>query len=181
MITYDTLLIAIFGGIINGVAISLCLMADATSGGSDFIAIYLSQKKGIESWNKILAFNVVLLTVAGYFFGWDKSLYSIIFQYISTQTLHLLYRNYQQQTLFIVTTKAQEVCDAIHDVCHHGATIMDAEGSHEHKDYKMVYSVIAGSDTGSVIKTVKEIDPKAFINSVRTTEIRGNFYLKPKD
>ena len=180
-ITYDTLLTAVFGALINGLSISLCLYADATSGGTDFVAIYLSQKRGMESWNIILGFNAVLLCTAGLFFGWDKSLYSIIYQYITTQVLHILYRDYQQQTLFIVTEKTQEVCDAIYKVCHHGATIIDAEGSHSHAKNKMVYSVISSSDSKKVIKTVKEIDPNAFINSMRTSEIRGNFYMRAKD
>ena len=83
-ITYDTLLIAIFGGIIGGFSVSLCLRADATSGGTDFIAIYLAQKRGMETWNLILAFNVVILSLAGLLFGWDKALYSIVYQYVST-------------------------------------------------------------------------------------------------
>ncbi len=45
VITYDTLLISIFGGIISGCAISLCLMMNATTGGTDFLAIYLSEKR----------------------------------------------------------------------------------------------------------------------------------------
>ena len=45
-VTYDPLLIAVFGGILNGVAMSLCFYVDATTGGTDFIAIYLSQKEG---------------------------------------------------------------------------------------------------------------------------------------
>lgn len=48
-ITYDTLLISIFGGLINGFVISLCLWMNATTGGTDFIAIYFSEKKGIDS------------------------------------------------------------------------------------------------------------------------------------
>ncbi len=181
VITSDPLLIAVFGGIIHGAAISLSLLADATSGGTDFIAIFLSEKKGVETWNIILIFNAVMLTVAGLFFGWEKAMYSIIYQYISTQVLHILYRNYQQQTLFVVTVKAQEICDAIYRECHHGATIMDAEGSHMHSDYKMVYSVISGADSKKAISVIKEIDPDAFVNSIRTTELRGNFYLRPKD
>lgn len=39
--TQDILLISIFGGLINALAISLCLFANATSGGTDFIAIFL--------------------------------------------------------------------------------------------------------------------------------------------
>ena len=66
VVTYDTLLIAIFGGIINGTAISLCLSQDATSGGTDFLAIYLAQKKGMETWNLILGLNAVMLLTAGF-------------------------------------------------------------------------------------------------------------------
>ena len=181
VITYDPLLISVFGGILNGIAISLCLTADATSGGTDFIAIYFSQKRGVETWNLVLGFNVVILLIAGCFFSWDDALYSIIFQFVSTQTLRTLYRSYQQQTLFVVTSKAQEVCEAIHIACHHGATIVDAEGAHDHGKLKLVYSVVSGADAKSAIRSVREIDPDAFVNSIRTTEIRGHFYMKPKD
>ena len=40
--TEDMLLVSIFGGIINGFAVSVCLIAGATSGGTDFISIYIS-------------------------------------------------------------------------------------------------------------------------------------------
>ncbi len=181
VITYDPLLIAVFGGILSGAAVSLCLYFDATSGGTDFIAIYLSQKRGVETWNMVLGFNVIILSVAGFFFGWDKALYSIIFQYVSTQTLHTLYRSYQKQTLFVITKNAQAVCDAIHIACHHGATISDAIGSYTHDDYKMVYSVISGADVKIALQAVKDVDPDAFVNSIHSSEIRGNFYMRPKD
>ena len=181
VITEDPLLISVFGGILGGVSISICLLADATSGGTDFIAIYLSQKRGVETWNLVLGFNVVILCIAGVFFGWDKALYSIIFQYVSTQTLHALYRSYQKQTLFVVTKKAQEVCDAIHIASHHGASISDAVGSYTHNPYKLVYSVISGADVKTALQAVKEADPDAFVNSIHSTEVRGNFYMRPKD
>ncbi|MBO7728825.1 MAG: YitT family protein [Oscillospiraceae bacterium] len=181
VVTEDPLLIAVFGGILGGSAVSLCLMADATSGGTDFIAIYLAQKRGMETWNLILAFNTVILCVAGYFFGWEEALYSIIYQFVSTQTLHALYRNYQQQTLLVVTMKAQDVCDAIAKATHHGATILDAEGSHDHQHRKLVYSVVSGTDARAAINAARSADPEAFINSMRTTELRGNFYIRPKD
>ena len=116
-----------------------------------------------------------------YFFGWERALYSIIFQYVSTQTLHALYRSYQKQTLFVVTKNAQEICDAIHDTCHHGATISVVEGSHSHEPYRMVYSVISGADVKPTLQAVRETDPEAFVNSIQSTEIRGHFYMKPKD
>lgn len=180
-ITYDTLLISIFGGIINGFVISLCLADNATSGGTDFIAIFLSEKKEMDSFNVVLGFNVVILALAGILFGWDKALYSIIFQYASTQVLHMLYKKYQQETLFIVTNQAKKVYEAIAVTCNHSATIMEGEGSYEHRERKVVYSVVSSAETKKVIKAVKEADPKAFVNVMKTEQIYGRFYQKPND
>ena len=180
-ITYDVLLISVFGGIINGTAISLALWAGATSGGTDFIAIFLSEKKQVDGWNMVLGINAVILCAAGLLFGWDKALYSIIFQYVSTQILHILYQKSQQETLFIITNKPQEVARRISEVSHHGATIMEGEGSYEHAHRYVVYSVVARAESRRVINVVKEADEAAFINSIRTDQLRGRFYSKPRE
>lgn len=180
-LTYDTLLIAVFGGLINGLAVSMCLTVDATSGGTDFISIYLSQRRGVDSFNIILGFNVIILAAAGLMYGWDKAFYSIIFQFVSTQALHLLYRGYQQVTLFVVTERPEEVCAAIYEISHHGATILDAKGSYHHESHQLVYSVIDVPDSRRVIKAIREIDASVFINCVRTSELSGNFYFSPKN
>jgi uncharacterized membrane-anchored protein YitT (DUF2179 family) len=181
VITYDTLLISIFGGMINGFVISLCLMMNATSGGTDFIAIFLSEKKGIDSWNIIFGLNVIILSAAGLLFGWDKALYSIIFQFASTQVLHFLYTRYQKETLLIVTNKADDVCAAINTVSRHGATILHGEGSYEHKERTLVYSVVSKSESKHVILAVKKADNAAFINSMKTETLTGRFYQKPNE
>jgi len=180
-LTNDPLLAAVFGGIFNAVAITMCLKVDATSGGTDFISIYLSQKKGIDAFPYILAGNIVILGIAGYLFGWDKALYSMIFQYVSTQALHVLYRTYQQKTLFIITDMPDRVCSMIYATCGHGATLIDGEGSFAHRNKKIVYSIVSAADTRKLIPKIREIDPNAFINSIRTEEIMGNFYTRPRD
>ena len=180
-ITYDTLLISIFGGLINGFVISLCLHMNATTGGTDFIAIYLSEKKGIDSWNVVLGLNVLILAVAGLLFGWDKALYSIIFQYTSTQVLHMLYKKYQQETVFAVTNRAEEVYDAIAGTTHHGATIIEGQGAYEDRERKIVYSVVSSAESKRVIQAVRKVDPSAFINAIRTEQLSGRFYQKPAE
>lgn len=181
IITYDILLISIFGGMINGLVISICLMMNATTGGTDFISIYLSEKKGMDAWNLILGLNVVILSIAGILFGWDKALYSIIFQYASTQVLHVLYKRYQKQTFFIVTRKAEEICDAIYRVSNHGATILEGKGSYEHCERNVVYSVVSREEVKKVLQAVKAVDEEAFVNEVKTEGLSGRFYQKPTD
>ena len=180
-LTYDVLLISIFGGIINGFCISLCLMVDATSGGTDFLSIYFSQKTGKDSFNLILGINVVIVSLGGLIFGWDIALYSIIYQYASTQVLHMLYKNYQQQTLFIVTNHAAEVCESISNISHHGATIMQGEGSYEGHARSVVYSVVSSYEASRVIAAIKAVDPSAFINAIKTESVQGRFYQKPRE
>ena len=180
-ITYDTLLVSIFGGIINGLAISICLIQGATSGGTDFLAIFFSDRKGMDSWNMILAINVVILGSAGLLFGWDKGLYSIIFQYASTQVLHTLYTRYQKETLFIVTNKPEEICVIISDLTSHGATLIEGEGSYEHCERNVVYSVVSREEYKKVVRAIKKVDPEAFVNTLRTEEISGQFYKRPEE
>ena len=180
-ITQDILLISVFGGLINGTAISICLLMDATSGGTDFVAIYLSERRGIDSFNIILALNAGIILAAGLLFGWDKALYSIIFQFTSTGTIHVLYRKYQQVTLFIVTNKPDDICREISKISHHGATIFHAEGSYNHNERSVVYSVVSGAESGRVVSQVRETDPVAFINVIKTDRVFGQFYRRPTD
>ncbi len=83
-ITYEPILIALFAGIVGGIASVICLSTGASGGGTDFISIYLSEKKGIDAWGYILAGNIVLLVLGGLLFDFDRALYSIIYQYVIT-------------------------------------------------------------------------------------------------
>ncbi len=177
----DPVITSLFGGIVFGFAISLCLRWNATSGGMDFIAIYLSEKKGRETWNLILAFNAAILLCGGYKFGWTGALYSIVYQFIYLQVIHLMYRTYQHQTLFIVTTKPKKICEAIYRWSHHGATVIDARGSFRGEAKQIVMSVVAADDTPHIYALCKSIDPEAFINTLSTSRVIGRFYLRPRN
>jgi uncharacterized membrane-anchored protein YitT (DUF2179 family) len=178
---HDTLLSAVFGGILNAVAISLCLYADATSGGTDFIAIYISEKYRKDAWNYILAGNCVILIVAGFLFSMNKALYSIIFQYVTTLALKTLYRNYQQRSLFIITNFPDDISEVIYNMTGHGATRFEGLGCYENKERILIYSVVTASQVKQLIPAIKKIDNEAFINVMKTELLNGSFYQKPKD
>lgn len=182
LVTEEMILISIFGGIINGVATSICLLADATSGGTDFISIFLNRKKGIDGFNVILGINALILVIAGVLFDWDKALYSIVFQYVSTSVIHLLYRKYQQSTLLIVTSKASDICSMIYEMTGHGSTIIYGKGSYEEESSKsVVYSVVSSAEVNKVMNAIKGKDPESFVNEFKSERIGGRFYRIPED
>jgi uncharacterized membrane-anchored protein YitT (DUF2179 family) len=178
---HDTLLSAVFGGALNALAISLCLYADATSGGTDFIAIFISEKYHKDAWNYIFAGNCVILAVAGILFSLDKALYSIIFQFATTVVLGALYRNYQQRTLLIITNKPDLIYSVINEKTHHGATCFDGFGSFEKKSRTLLYSVVTANQVKILIPAIRKIDGEAFINVLKTDQLNGHFYQRPFD
>lgn len=180
-ITEDILLISVFGGLINGAAISVALIGGTSTGGTDFIAVYFAEKKNKDVWNYILIGNAAVLLVAGYLFGWDKALYSIIFQFTSTQIIHLLYQAYKKVTLFVVTDEPEAVYQAIYEVTNHSATEFSATGMYSNKRRKMIYSVVSTVEAKVLIRRVMEADPKAFVNVVKTDTLIGRFYRKAQD
>lgn len=180
-ITNDILLAAIFGGCINAFSIFLCLKAGATSGGTDFVAIYISEKFSKDAWNYILSFNVIILCVSGALFGWENALYSIFFQFASTQMLGYTYKRYQTVTLFVITNKTDEIYDTIKATTNHDATLFKGTGCYEKAERDLIYSVVSGEDVRKLMPKIKEKDPSAFINIVKSKQTLGKFYRKPND
>jgi uncharacterized membrane-anchored protein YitT (DUF2179 family) len=178
---HDTLLSAVFGGLLNAVSIALCLYADATSGGTDFIAIFISEKYQKDAWNYIFAGNCVILALAGFLFTLDKALYSIIFQFTTTMALSALYKGYQQRTLLIITNTPMEVYRIIRERTNHGATAINGTGLYNMQERVVLYSVVSANEVDSLVSEIKKIDPTAFTNVIKTEHINGRFYTRPKD
>lgn len=180
-VTNELILAAVFGGIINATAVSICLLAGASGGGTDFIAVWISEKFGRDSWSYIFAFNALILIVAGILFGWDAALYSIIFQFVSMQMVQLLYRRYQKVTLFVITDNPEIAYKIIHDTTNHDATEFEATGCYTQTKHTILYSVISADEARAVVRELRKADKSAFINVLRSEEILGRFYSRPKD
>ena len=179
--TDDIMLCAIFGGIVNGFAISLCLLAGATSGGTDFISIYVSEKTGHSIWNHILVFNVIILGIFGLLFGWSRALYSIVFQFVSTQILNFLYKRYQKSTLLIITDYPAQIIQVIREITGHDATLFTGNGCYQGTERKMLYTVISSDEEDKLLRSIKKTDPCAFVNILQTKMLKGNFIMKKQD
>ena len=178
-ITNDMLLISVFGGLISGLSVGIVLRNNASSGGTDFIAIVLSSKLNRPTWGIIMIGNAVILAIAGLLFGWDKALYSMIYQYVSTQVVSTLHQRYKFTRLDIVTNMPEEVCEAIFHVCRHGVTKIPCEGGYTHTPHWLLLATINTYQLALVVDTVHKADPHAFVTINSVDRIVGNYYQKP--
>lgn len=126
----DILLSAVFGGFLMGISIVLALKGNASTGGTDFIALYVSNKTGKSIWSYVFVFNACILCIFGYLFGWLYAGYSILFQFISTKTVETFHHRYERLTLQITTQKAEEIMAAYVSGCRHGMSCVKAVGGY---------------------------------------------------
>lgn len=178
-ITNDPLLISVFGGVVNGIAVGIALRFNASSGGTDFIAIDLSTRYNMPTWNYIFALNAVVLIIAGLNFGWNQALYSMIFQYVSKELVNTLHQRYKLKRLHIVTDYPEEVSQAIFSICRHGITRLRCTGEYSHHEHSLLLVTINAYQKDDVIRTVKTVDPKSFISINTVEKIVGSFYQAP--
>ena len=177
----EEILMAIFGGIINGTAIGLALAFNFSTAGFDFVSIFFATKYKKDVWNYIFFVNMTILMIAGLVYGWDRCLYSIIFQFASTQVIKNFHKRYTHKTLTIITKKPDEVSNAILSNVRHGITEIHATGFYSKQDTTILYSIVNSFQYKEVVKIVLESDPHAFINVQNTQAIYGNYYQKPLD
>lgn len=177
----NTILCVLFGGVLNGLAISIALKSGASTAGTDFIALMVSNRTGRTIWGQVFLFNCIILVIFGAIFGWEHAAYSIVFQFLSTKTIDSFYHRYDRVTLQITTYHADEVLEAYNDAFHHGSTCFEAYGGYSKKPVTYIVSVISSYESEDVIRLIRRVDPRAVINVTKSENFVGNFHRAPAD
>jgi len=175
----DKVLNILFGGIGWGFTIALALRAGGSTGGTDFIAQYVSTKLHKSIFEYVFYANCVMYVLYGFSFGWLAAGYSILFQFLSTKAISSLYQRYSQVTVQFTTTDPDQVADAFFTVCRHGMSIIDATGAYSGRKYYICQTVISSYELPDVIANVRKVDPKVLVNTFNTSSFYGSFYQQP--
>lgn len=178
-VTKDPLLISLFGGILSGLGSALVLNSGASQGGTDFIAMSISVKKGISVFNYVMGFNICLLLISGFLFGMEPALYTIIYQFVATQVLNTFYKRYEKKTLLVVTNRPVEVSMEVRMTTNHTSTILDGEGGYSGQNKYIVYLIVGAEELNLVRRHIRAVDPNAFINVINSDMVTGKFYIRP--
>lgn len=177
----DILLNIAFGGFAYGLLTVIALKGNASTGGTDFVALYVSNKKGKSIWEYVFLFNTMILSIFGIMFGWEHAGYSILFQFISTKTIDSFYHRYERLTLQITTQHSQEIIDAYINNYKHGISKVEAIGGYSHKEMSLLHTVVSSYEVQDIVDLLRSIDEKVIINVFKTENFFGGFYQAPID
>ncbi|MBT2729272.1 YitT family protein [Bacillus sp. ISL-75] len=174
-VSNDILLNAVFGGVIQAVGVGITLKWGASTGGVDIIAMVLSRMKDKPIGPYMLVINGVIIITAGFLYGWEKALYTLVTLYTSTRVIDTIHTRHAKLTAMIITKKADEMKKAIQERLVRGITMLPAKGAFSNEAREMLMVVITRYELFDLERILKEVDPNAFTNIIQTTNIYGFF------
>ena len=165
--------------VIFGCAIVIALRGNASSGGTDFIALFVSNRTGQSIWSYVFFGNAVMYCFYGAIFGWKHAGYSIIFQFISTRMISAFHHRYELVTLQVTTMKGPEVVEAYIGHFRHGMSCVEAMGGYSKKKMYLLNTVLSAYEVNDAIHVMQGADEHVIINVLRTQQFVGRFYRAP--
>lgn len=169
----DLLLCAIFGGLISGIGSGTVIRFGGAIDGIDVLSVVFAKRIGVSIGTFIMAFNVALYITCGIVIhSWILPLYSIVTYYIGSRTVDFIVEGLDRsKCAMIVTTKANEVSDALAESFAASGTIVDAIGGYSKQKKGIVYFIVNHYQINKLKRIVHQIDEDAFISLQDVSDI----------
>ncbi len=172
----DLFLACLMGAVIIGLGMGIVVRQQATTGGTDIVAMLLQKFAGIKfSTGIFLADGCVVLAglvVIGFGLGMEQSsgegwlltLYSLIIIYTSSRVVaYMLDGASYDKLLFIISDNIDGLKQFILHDLDRSATYIKSRGMYTDKDRDMIFLVVSRKEVRQVQHKIRDIDPKAFV------------------
>lgn len=172
----DLLLCAIFGGVISGVGSGLTIRFGGAIDGIDVLSVVFAKKIGLSIGTFVMIFNLILYVICGFVIGsFILPLYSIVTYFVGSKTVDFITDGFDRsKCAMIVTTKANEITDALKENFGSSGTIVNAVGGYTKENKQIVYFILNRFQMNKLKEIIREIDEKAFISFEEVSEISRN-------
>ena len=173
--TDQPLLELCFAMMLPAVGSALLFNYNASSGGTDIIAMILKKYTTISDVGKGLFLSDSVIALASFFFfGAETGLFSMLGLFLKSFVVDSVIESINLCKFFsIVTSKPQEICDYIIHELHHSSTVVDGQGAFSHQDKKVVLTAVRRGEAVRLRQKCKQIDPHSFMFITNTSEIIG--------
>ena len=179
-VTADKLLISIFGGAFLGIGVGLIMRTGAALDGIEVLAVYTLKKTSFTITEIILGINIIIFTIAGFQFGVEKALYSILTYFTATRCIDYVVEGLQAYTgVTIVSGKSEAIKYQLVNKLGRGITVYKGErgflpGQFDvSSDCDIIFTVITRLELRKLKNLVYDVDPKAFVFASTIKEASG--------
>lgn len=163
-LTHEMILNAIFGGVVLGAGVGLVYRAGGASGAGGVLTRLLQKSLGLPVKVSTLYANGIIITLAGFLFGWDAAMYAFItFYIIGTVADFVLEGPSVVRTALIITDRASKVADGLMVELGRGVTRWKVQGMYTHRPHQALYCTVTRPEIRSLKQIVSLRDPDAFV------------------
>jgi uncharacterized membrane-anchored protein YitT (DUF2179 family) len=173
-LTIDPLLAAVFGGIILGIGVGLVIRSGGSLDGTEIVAILVNKKTPFSVGEIVMFINLFILGSAGFVFGWDHAMYSLIAFYIAFKMIDIVIEGLNQsKSLWIISDNYREIGEAFVSQLGRGVTYLEGEGAFSGDVKRVIFCVITRIEEAKMRSIVEEIDTSAFIAIGNIHDVQG--------
>jgi len=177
--TEDILLATIFGGMALGGGVGIVIRYGGALDGTEILAILINIKSPFSVGEIVMFFNIFILGTAGFVFGWDRAMYSILAYVIASKTIDTVVAGLEEsKSAWIISDQFEEIGEAIAARLGRGVTFLHGEGAYTGDGKKVIFCVITRLEEAKLKGLVEELDPTAFLAVGDITEVRGGRFKK---
>ncbi|MBA4544408.1 YitT family protein [Thermoactinomyces sp. CICC 10521] len=178
-LTDDPLLAAVFGGIIIGIGIGLVIRYGGSLDGTEILAVMFNKKLPFSVGQTVMFFNIFILGSAGFVFGWDRAMYSLIAYFIAFKMIDTTIEGFDEtKSVWIISEKWEKLGQCILNRLGRGVTYMSGEGAYTGDDKKVIFCVVTRLEEAKLKAIVDDIDPEAFLAIGNIHEVSGGRFKK---
>jgi uncharacterized membrane-anchored protein YitT (DUF2179 family) len=163
-LTSDSVLNALFGGVLMGGGMGLVFRAKGTTGGTDILARLLGKWRGMPLSESFLLTDTAVVLISGIAFSWTLALYAVVALYTSGMAAELTSEGTGiVRAATIITDKPQEVGAKIMNELARGVTMWQGTGLYSGKERQILFCAISRSEVNPLKEIIYEVDPAAFV------------------
>ena len=175
----DFLLVALYGGLLQGIGIGFVFLGGGTTGGTDLLAAIIQKYLRHYSIAQIMQFIDGAIVVVGmYVFGVERALYAIIAVFLVTKVSDGIIEGLKfSKSVYIITDKPDEVSRMVMEDLDRGITGISAKGMYSGEDKLMLFCVVGKKELVHLKEKIDEIDAKGNLASNKETDTRDTLCI----
>lgn len=173
-VTEEILLATVFGGALLGLGVGLVIHFGGCVDGTESVAIVVSKKSSLSVGQIVLCFNLVIYGVAGFIFGFDRAMYSLLTYFITFNVIDFVSEGLEQaKAALIITDKGTSLSKEIYKKLGRTTTTIKGKGLIS-GEKEVLYCVLTRIEIFELRHLVEEMDESAFVTILDVSDIIGN-------
>jgi uncharacterized membrane-anchored protein YitT (DUF2179 family) len=157
------ILAAIFGGLLVGIGAGMAIRYGGIVDGADTIAVLIDRVTIFSVSEAIMAINGIIIALAGFVFGWEQALYSLIAYFVAHKAVHATVQGLDEsRSVWVVSKRVHAIGRVINDLIEEPVTYLRESDPESAYPYGVMLAVITRLEEQKVKSAIRSVDPHAY-------------------